>query len=82
MEIHLDSRSEQLVTQQLREGRYRSAEEVVARALEMLIGNGTNHLDDSRRTAVEDMLEFSAKHGFTLGEGLQLKDLLHQGHRF
>jgi NADH-quinone oxidoreductase subunit H len=40
MEIHLDSRSEHLVEQQLRSGRYHSPEEVVAGALTEYSGRG------------------------------------------
>jgi putative addiction module CopG family antidote len=36
--VHLDPQSERLIEEQLRAGRYRSSEEVVARALETLAG--------------------------------------------
>ena len=54
MQVVLDPDSERLVEQQLRAGRYHSAEEVVARALEALvekdsIGNESN----DRRKAVD-----------------------------
>jgi Arc/MetJ-type ribon-helix-helix transcriptional regulator len=83
MDIHLDSRGEHLIEQQLRSGRYHSAEQVVVSALEAL--NQTDQAlaqNDERRRAVQDMLEFAGKHGFTLGEGLRLKDLIHEGHKY
>ncbi|MCC6586897.1 MAG: type II toxin-antitoxin system ParD family antitoxin [Bryobacterales bacterium] len=82
MDIHLDSRSEHLIEQQLRSGRYRSAEQVVASALEALAGNGSLPSDDERRKAVQDMLAFAEKHRLTLGEGLRIRDLIHEGHKY
>lgn len=82
MEIHLDSRGEKLIEQQLRSGRYHSAEQVVVSALEVL--NQSDHVlpqNDERRRAVQEMLKFAGKHGFTLGEGLRLRDLVHEGHK-
>jgi Arc/MetJ-type ribon-helix-helix transcriptional regulator len=83
MEIHLDSRGEHLIERQLRSGRYHSAEQVVVSALEAL--NQSDQAlaqNDERRRAVQDMLEFAGKHGFTLGAGLRLKDLIHEGHKY
>lgn len=83
MHVHLDSRAESLIEQQLRSGRYHSAEQVVVSALEALSQNeqpfGQN---DEQRRAVLDMLEFAGKHGFTLGPGLCIRDLSHEGHRY
>ncbi len=83
MEIHLDSHGEHLIERQLRSGRYQSAEQVVVSALEAL--NQSDHTlaqNDERRRAVQDMLAFAEKHGFTLGAGLHLKDLIHEGHKY
>ncbi len=38
--------------------------------------------DERRRQAVRDMLEFTEKHRFTLGEGLRLRDLIHESHKY
>ncbi len=69
---------------QLRSGRYQSAEQVVVSALEALNQNeqaAAQH-DERRRRAVQEMLEFAGKHGFTLGAGLRLRDLIHEGHKY
>jgi len=82
MQVVLDPHSERLVEQQLRAGRYRSAEEVVARALEALVEKDSPVFEpDARQQAVKDMLEFARKHRFTLG-GLRLRDLIHEGHKY
>ena len=82
MEIHLDSRSEQLIERYLHSRRYHSPEQVVASALEALAENETRHAGDERRRAVEDMLAFAGKNGFTVGEGLSIRDLIHEGHKY
>lgn len=83
MEIHLDSRGEHLIERQLRSGRYHSAEQVVVSALEALNQSDQALVqNDERRRAVQDMLEFAGKHGFTLGAGIRLKDLIHEGHKY
>ena len=83
MEIHLDSRGEQLIERQLRSGRFESAEQVVVSALEALnLNDATPAENDERRRAVKEMMEFAGKHGLTLGENLDLKDLIHEGHKY
>ncbi len=83
MNVHLDPRSERLIEQQLRAGRYHSPEEVITRALETLAEQDTTRLEEQeRRQAVHEMLEFAGKHRFTLGEGLRIRDLIHEGHKY
>jgi Arc/MetJ-type ribon-helix-helix transcriptional regulator len=82
MDIHLDSRGEHLIEQQLRSGRYHSAEQVVVSALEALAENGYPRTDDEQRKAVQDMLAFADKHRLTLGEGIRIRDLIHEGHKY
>ena len=83
MNVRLDPQSERLIEQQLRAGRYHSPEEVVARALETLAeSESTGAEENKRRQAVQDMLGFADKHRFTLGEGLRIRDLLHEGHKY
>jgi putative addiction module CopG family antidote len=82
MEIHLDSHSGQLIERQLRSGRYRSAEQVVVSALEALEQNEQSNAPSDERRAVQDMLEFAGKHSFTLGAGLRVRDLIHEGHKY
>jgi Arc/MetJ-type ribon-helix-helix transcriptional regulator len=83
MNIRLDPRSEHLIEQQLRAGRFNTPEEVVARALETLAGEETARLEENdRQQAVRDMLNFGAKNRFTLGEGLRIRDLIHEGQKY
>ena len=82
MNVQLDPRGERLVEQQIRAGKYYSAEEVVARALEMLAESEPTEEEVSRREAVKDMMDFASQHKFTLGENLSIKDLLHEGHKY
>ncbi len=83
MDIHLDSRGEHLIEQQLRSGRYHSPEQVVVSALEVLTQNEQALAqNDERRQAVQDMLAFAGEHGFILGEDLNIRDLIHEGHKY
>ena len=82
MDIHLDSRGEHLIEQQLRSGRCHCAEQVVVSALEALAENDYPCTDDERRKAVQDMLAFAEKHRLTLGEGIHIRDLIHEGHKY
>jgi hypothetical protein len=54
---------------------------VVARALEALPGTEATDAQEDRGGAVRDMLEFAARHNFTLGEGLRLRDLIGEGRK-
>jgi hypothetical protein len=82
MDIHLDSRAEHLVERQLRSGRYQSAEQVVVSALEALDQSEESLAQNAERRAVQDMLEFAGRHGFTLGTSLRIRDLIHEGHKY
>lgn len=67
MEVHLDSRGEQLIEQQLRSGRFQSAQQVVLSALEALTQSSpAPEGEEERRRAVRKMLEFAGTHGLTL----------------
>jgi hypothetical protein len=83
MDIHLDSHAERLIERQLRAGRFRSPEQVVVSALEVLTQTEEPLSEPGeRRQAVRDMLEFADKHGFTLTSGLSIRDLIHEGHKY
>lgn len=79
MDIHLDSLAERLIEQQLRSGRYYSAEQVVLSALEALREDTSPRTDGERSKAVQDMLAFAEKHRLTLGAGLRIRDLPTRG---
>jgi Arc/MetJ-type ribon-helix-helix transcriptional regulator len=81
MNVQLDPRSEQLIERQLRAGRFHSAEEVVARALETLAEEPIPD-QQAREKAVQDMKEFAEKHRITLDEGLTIRDLIREGRKY
>lgn len=83
MDIHLNSHGEQLIQKHLRSGRYQSAEQVVVSALEALNQNEESVVPNGEsRRAVQNMLDFAGKHGFTLGTELRIQDLIHEGHKY
>ena len=79
--LTLDSHSERLLEEALRTGEYGSPEEVVARALEAFRARPVPE-PERRRRAVQSLLAFGEKHHLTLGEGVRIKDLLHEGHKY
>lgn len=79
MNVQVDARGERLIEEQLRTGRYRSAEEVVAHALDAL--PEVEERDSERSEAVREMLEFATRHNFTLGEDLSARDLVREGRK-
>jgi Arc/MetJ-type ribon-helix-helix transcriptional regulator len=82
--IRLSPHGEQLLREQLSAGPYRSAEEVIERALESLAHqnsrrNGlTGTLKRSASEAIADMMEL--RKNLTLG-GLKIKDLINEGRK-
>jgi len=80
MQIRLDPSSEQVIQQQLRSGRYASAEDVVAHALDTLARQEPQQSEKDRAQAIDEMLGFAHKHGFKLA-GLGLRQLRHEGHK-
>lgn len=79
--LTLDTRGEQLVAAHLRSGRYRSPEEVVTRALETL-SEGEQPAAEQKRTPAEAIAHIrESRKGVRLG-GLNIKDLIHEGHKY
>ena len=82
--IRLTPHSEELLQEQLARGPYRSPEEVIERALETLAQKESVPFDLGPATksppeAVADILEL--RKGVRL-EGLKIKDLIHEGHKY
>lgn len=82
--IRLTPHSEELLQEQLARGPYRSPEEVIERALETLAQKerSSSPVGPSTKTpteAVADILEL--RKGVRL-EGLKIKDLIHEGHKY
>ena len=81
MTLSLGPRSEELVAAQLRTGRYQSAEDVVTRALETLAGTET--VEPRARKSVAEAIAHirESRKGVRL-DGLKVRDLIHEGHRY
>ena len=84
MHVNLTPEQEKIVQDELKSGHFRTAEEVIAVALEALrekeqalAGSGAN---GAQREAVREMLAFVETHRVRL-EGVSVKELIHEGHR-
>jgi ribose 1,5-bisphosphokinase PhnN len=85
MTVQLSPHGQELLEAALARGVGRSPEEVVERALEAASGVTTALSDEElerRRQAVAGILAFQQAHHLTLGPGLRIRDLLHEGHRY
>jgi Arc/MetJ-type ribon-helix-helix transcriptional regulator len=82
MEIRLTPDQEQIVNDELRSGHFRSAEEVIARALAALREKEVRASDTNGRydEAVREMLAFVEKNRTRL-QDVSVKQLIHEGHR-
>ena len=82
-QINLTPEQEQIVNDELKSGHFRSAEEVIAKALVALrekvrssLADDNGHHDD----AVREMLNYIEKNRTPL-QGISIKQLIHEGHR-
>jgi len=84
MNVKLTPEQEQIVKSELQSGHFRTAEEVIGKALRVLQEreqSGSSALDNGqRRTAVREMLDFVEKNRTPL-DGISVKQLVHEGHR-
>lgn len=88
MNLKLTPEQERIIKDELKAGHFRSAEEVIARALEALRRQEHPLLGDkakdkpnlAQERAVKDMLTFVEKNHVRLS-GVSVKDLIHEGHR-
>lgn len=82
--VRLTPQSERLLEQQLTRGSFRSPEEVIERALETLAQKepvspqGVSSIK-SAAEAVADILEIQKRNRL---DGLKIKDLIHDGHKY
>ena len=79
--IHLSPHSEALLKEQLARGHYRSPEEVVEHALEVLAHNGpASSLTPSKTPAeaIAEILEIQKRNRL---DGLKIKELIQEGHK-
>ena len=80
LSVTLDSRGEELLSAHLRSGRYRSPEEVVARALETLTEKEPPHTQRKKSPADAVAHIRKSRKGVTLG-GLKIRDLINEGRK-
>jgi putative addiction module CopG family antidote len=84
MTIHLPPELERIINEELKSGRFRTAQEVVAQALNALREKARSSSatadEDKRREAVSEMLAFVEKNRTSL-DGVSVKQLIHEGHR-
>jgi len=82
MNISLTPEQERIVNDQLRSGRFRSAEEVIAEALAALREKDRSALSGNGDydNAVREMLDF-VKHNRTALQDISVKQLIREGHR-
>jgi Arc/MetJ-type ribon-helix-helix transcriptional regulator len=83
MNINLTPEQERIVNDELKSGHFRSAEEVIAKALVALrekerlsLADDNGHHDE----AVREMLNFVEKNCTPL-QGISVKQLIHEGYR-
>ncbi len=84
MNVDLTPEQEKIVEDELKSGHFRSVEEVIGKALQVLREKGqsssaaTSH--GAQRESVREMLAFVEKNRVRL-EGVSVKELIHEGHR-
>jgi hypothetical protein len=84
MNIKLTPEQETIVKDKLKSGLFRTVEEVIGEALQILREKDqpstTSEPNGAQREAVREMLSFVEKNWVRL-EGVSVKDLIHEGHR-
>jgi len=84
MNIDLTPEQEEIIKEELKSGHFRSIEEVIGGALQVLrekkLLSGVITSNGSQVDAVREMIEFVAKNRVRL-EGISVKQLIHEGHR-
>jgi Arc/MetJ-type ribon-helix-helix transcriptional regulator len=81
MKINLTPEQEKIVTEELKSGHFRTVEEVLDEALQVLREREQPEKPNSaQREAVREMLAFVEKNRARL-EGVSVKELIHEGHR-
>lgn len=84
MNINLTPEQEKIVKDELKSGHFRSAEEVIGEALQVLREKEQSSAgvtsNGAQGEAVREMLAFVEKNRVRL-EGVSVKELIHEGHR-
>jgi hypothetical protein len=83
MNINLTPEQEKIVKDELRSGHFRSVEEVIGEALQILRDKEQSSVagtsNGAQREGVREMLAFVEKNRVRL-EGVSVKELIHEGH--
>jgi Arc/MetJ-type ribon-helix-helix transcriptional regulator len=83
MNIRLTPEQERIVQDELKSGHFRTAEEVIGEALQVLREKDSSRGTASggaQREAVTEMFAFVERNRVRL-EGVSVKELIHEGHR-
>jgi len=83
MNVQLTPEQEQIISEELKAGKFRNAEEVIGRALQVLrpqLATAEPRTSIAQKSAVEEMAAFVEKNRVRLS-GVSVKDLIHEGHR-
>jgi putative addiction module CopG family antidote len=81
MNINLTPEQEKIVKDELKSGHFRTVEEVIDEALQVLREREQPSMPDvAQREAVREMLAFVERNRARL-EGVSVKELIHEGHR-
>jgi Arc/MetJ-type ribon-helix-helix transcriptional regulator len=82
MNIKLTPEQEKIIQDELNAGHFRSVEEVIGEALQVLRKKekSADASNGAQREAVREMLAFVEKNHVRL-EGVSVKELIHEGHR-
>jgi len=85
MNVNLTPEQEKIVNEELKSGHFRSVEEVIGEALQVLrekeqSSSSGATANGAQREAVREMLAFVEKNRVRL-EGISVKELIHEGHR-
>lgn len=80
MTINLTPEQERIVSDALKSGHFRTAEEVISQALVALRDKERPATGDGQEAAVHEMLDFVGKNKTSLRD-ISIKQLIHEGHR-
>ena len=84
MNVKLTPELEKIVKEQLESGHFRSIEEVIGKALQVLrekeLASHAPTSNGSQQEAVREMIDFVEKNRVRF-EGVSVKQLIHEGHR-
>ena len=80
--IHLKAETERLLEEEVRQGHFQSADEVISTAIHALHeqSKAEQTRAQQRLRAVEWALEFARNRAIPLGD-ISIKELIHEGHR-